>query len=166
MSKTMIISGFPGVGKTFCCENIKKIKAYDCDSSSYHYLKDSFGIHGPIKQDGSEWVKDYVDAIIKVQELGDAEKGHYDYIFISCHKEVRDELRRRGINYLIVAPKRELKNAYLIRYLKRGSHLSFIKSMSESWDIKLSSVDADPMPTIYLDYGEDISDILHANFQY
>jgi hypothetical protein len=120
MSKSMIISGFPGVGKTFCCENTK-IKAYDCESSYYHYKTDPFGIHGPIKVEGDEWVKEYVDEIKRIRDYGNPNDGHYDYIFISCHEEVRKEFRAQGIDYLIVAPWRELKNVYLIRYLKRGS---------------------------------------------
>ena len=42
-------------------------------------------------------------------------------------------LKEKGIPYLFVAPDPACKNEYLIRYLRRGSSVSFIKKLSDMW---------------------------------
>jgi hypothetical protein len=79
---------------------------------------------------------------------------------LSCHKEVRDELKRRGVYYIIVMPTIYQKNEYLKRWLRRGSTTDFIVSMEKRWDEMIRSCEKDDAPKIYLDENEYISDVL------
>ena len=79
---------------------------------------------------------------------------------MSCHKEVREELKNRGIDYIIVLPTIEQKNEYLKRWLKRGSTIDFIKSMNDRWEDMIKSCEEDEAPKIYLSSGEYISDLI------
>jgi hypothetical protein len=97
----------------------------------------------------------YVDVIEK------AVKGiEYEYILVSTHKIVREELKRRGIKYIIVAPKAHLKSEYLARYLKRGSTMEFVERMYAEWDDFIGSIIADDAPTIWLESGQYLSDVI------
>ena len=90
----MVISAFPGCGKTYLYENQDKLefncqgerkKFTFCDSDSSHYKK----------HDG--WEKEYVEDIEK-------KLGILDFIFISQHDKVLEELNTRKIPFVIVAP--------------------------------------------------------------
>lgn len=162
MSKTIIISGFPGIGKTYMA-NVRwdpMIPACaDCESSNYQWKKDPLGIAGPTRIEN--WVQDYVDDILKLRDFGDTDKGYYDFILISTHEEVRHELRRRKVEYLIVYPNIILRNEYMIRYLKRGSSVDFLKKMYDTWNDKICSMIYDPMPAILLEKGQYLRDLFN-----
>ena len=92
--KTLIISAFPGCGKTYLFKNQEELlfRVYeerrhfsflDSDSSKFE------------KQDG--WEKEYVDSIQRVV-------GTVDFIFISQQQGVLKELKTRGIPFIVVAP--------------------------------------------------------------
>ena len=69
-------------------------------------------------------------------------------------------MKEQGIKYIIVAPKRDLKNEYLVRYLKRGSDIDFINLLSEKWDEFLTEIENDGAPVILLDTGEVLADVI------
>ena len=119
----MIISAFPGVGKTYLYNNHPDLIS-DSDSSKFSWLED--GTRNP------NFVKDYVDHIEK-------EASKKLFVFVSSHKEVRDELHRRGINFLIFYPSLTDKQIYIERYKKRGSSPEFIKLLDERWDEMIQS---------------------------
>lgn len=83
-----------------------------------------------------------------------------DIFLLSCHQEVRDELKRRNIKYIIVLPTLNQRNNYLKRWLKRGSSIDFIYSMNNRWEYMIKSCEDDSAPKIYLDEGEYLSDVL------
>ena len=139
----IVISGFPGIGKTECAK--KHFDILDLDSSSYH--------KGTRRSD-PVWVDRYVLDIEQVldsavdnkdiryilasspREVGEKMQEHVfplRYILVSSHREVREKMKERGIPYLFVAPDPACKNEYLIRYLRRGSSVSFIKKLSDMW---------------------------------
>ena len=141
----MIICGFPGIGKSYCVTAYQALGAnhitkrvYDLDSSEFQ---------------GENWVQDYVDRA----EILNKE---YIYVFLSTHEEVRNELLKRDIPYLIVAPDFDLKDEYLRRYFKRGDPIEFIKKLNDLWGHYMFSIANDPMPVIELNSGEFLFDII------
>lgn len=145
----MIISAFPGTGKSHLYKaNKSSRKIYDSDSSKFSWLES--GERNP------NFVTDYCDYIEKIQN----KKGNHLQL-ISSHKEVRDELRRRNFKYTLIYPSRELKNEYIERYIKRGSHEAFVKLMTDKWDEMIDSCEQDEKAIqIVLKSNEYISDIM------
>lgn len=83
--RTLIISAFPGCGKTYLTEHQKNLGYYIADIDSYKFKR------------GAHWEKKYVDYIVN-------NIGKYDFILISQQDEVLSELQRRNIPFITVAP--------------------------------------------------------------
>ena len=109
MSKTLIVSGFPGVGKSFYVRNSPD--CLDIDSSNF---------------DKSLFPQNYIEHI-------KSQLGVVPIIFVSSHKKVRNALVAEGLHYILVYPDCSLKDEYLARYKKRGSDDIFINLMRECW---------------------------------
>lgn len=149
MKKAIIICGFPGVGKTTVANNRSNI--LDAESSCFSW---GFDPKRPeTRTRNLSFPKNYISFI-------EEKTSKYDFILTSSHKVVRDGLKEHGIKYIIVAPKRDLKNEYLIRYLKRGSDIDFINLLSEKWDEFLTEIENDGAPVILLDTGEVLADVI------
>jgi len=146
--RNTVICGFPGIGKS-TAEMAGRI-AVDMESTSYHFIFDETGKH-----DNPRWPGNYVDVI---EEM--ARNGAESYILVSTHREVRDELTMRGIDYVIVMPQWNLKDEYLARYLYRGSPAHFISEMSDNWERDMKSLSDDGAPVIMLTSGMYLTDIL------
>jgi len=101
---TQVISGFPGIGKTYVAESVGNV--LDSDSSAYSWL--SPGVRNPRFPDN------YI-AHIK-ENIGTAL-----VIVVSSHKEVRDAMVAANIKFKLVYPENRLKSEYLSRYAQRGS---------------------------------------------
>lgn len=146
-----IICGFSGIGKSTAEQKNRKI--LDFESSGYSNIFEN----GFVVSRNKDFPKNYID---KLEELIKNDEAYY--YLLSCHQEVRDELKARGLKYIIVLPYRdkELKNEYKKRWLKRGSDIDFITKMNERWDEMIDSCVNDDAPKIYLDEGEYLSDIL------
>jgi len=114
-----VISGFPGVGKTYITKNHKGLSISDSDSSSFSWV--SPGVRNP------DFPRNYIRYI---QENLD----YYDVIFVSSHRVVRNALAENRIHFTLVYPDICLKEEYLERYRKRGSDEEFIKMMCENWE--------------------------------
>lgn len=137
---SIIICGFSGIGKSTAAEQ-KNRKILDFESSGYSNIKD--------------FPKNYID---KLEELMKNDEAYY--YLLSCHEEVRNELKARGLKYMIISPYRDYKNEYIKRWVRRGSDIDFITKMSERWDAMIDSCALDTVPKIYLDEHEYLSDIL------
>jgi len=126
MSKAIIISGFPGIGKTHFSENNKKYKISDSDSSKFSWLEE--GIRDPdFPNNYMEHIKENLDK--------------YDIIFVSSHKTVRDALLKHKFTFTMVYPDISLKEEYLERYRKRGNDKWFIQMISENWDSFIKDIE-------------------------
>jgi adenylate kinase family enzyme len=112
---SVLISGFPGVGKTFLTKENFGLNIIDSDSSRY-----SKSVSFP---------NNYVDHIEEVLAA-----NCFDVILISSHRSVRKELVSRKICFYLCYPSEELKEEYLKRYKDRGSSLEFVKMLSENWN--------------------------------
>lgn len=151
MKKAMIICGFPGVGKSCVANNRTNI--LDAESSVFSWIFDPETAEKPKRN--HEFPSNYIRYIKE-------NMGRYDFILVSSHQNVRESLMAEGIQYIIVAPQKELKNEYLIRYLQRGNEIEFIELLNEKWDLFLDGINNDGAPVIYLNKGEYVSDVLGA----
>lgn len=118
---TMIISAFPGCGKTYIYENQIRYdyKVMDSDSSKFE------------KHDG--WELEYVNHILD-------NMGKYDFIFIAQYPKVLELLNKKNILFVVVAPdnsdnlsikeKQLIKQQWFGRFLLRNN--SHIKNL-EQW---------------------------------
>lgn len=112
-----IISGFPGVGKSFLTKTITSV--IDSDSSKF---------------DKKDFPNNYVKNIKKHNKNG-------KIVLVSSHKEVRDILIKEGLLERIYYPKIELKEEYLLRYKERGSPVEFINFMRKNWESFINCLD-------------------------
>lgn len=113
--KTVIISGFPGIGKSyFYNNNHKTLKISDSDSSRF---------------DKKDFPNNYIKHIKKLIKEGD-----YDFILVYSHKEVREEMIKNKIDFMLVYPEKYLKKSYIERYKERGSPEAFINMMEEKFE--------------------------------
>lgn len=143
-----LICGFSGIGKSTAEQKAKNV--FDFESSGY-----SHDFTSPVPIRNTEFPRNYVDAVIKHME------EHHNCVYLlSCHEEVRKELKSRGLDYIIVMPDYDQRNEYTKRWLKRGSSLDFIVSMFNRWDEMITSCEEDDAPKIYLSENEYVFDVL------
>lgn len=144
-----IICGFSGIGKSTAEQKNRRI--LDFESSGYSNIFENGFRVGRNK----DFPKNYIDRLEKLIENNEA-----DYYLLSCHEEVRNELKARGLKYIIVMPYTEYQNEYVKRWLRRGSDIDFITKMNERRLRMIRSCVEDTAPKIYLDEHEYLSDIL------
>ena len=144
-----IICGFSGIGKSTAEQKSRRI--LDFESSGYSNIFEN----GFVVSRNKDFPKNYID---KLEELMKNDEAHY--YLLSCHEDVRNELKARGLKYIIVLPHMEYKNEYLKRWLKRGSDIDFITQMDKRWEVMINSCVKDTAPKIYLEEHEYLSDIL------
>jgi hypothetical protein len=139
---TIVISAFPGTGKTYLYEHSCDLGLLVKDSDSSGFCK-------------SEFPGNYLDHI-------EANIGHYDVILVSSHQDVREGLNKRGISYTLVYPGLDLKDEYISRYLDRGSEYTFVNLVRENWDDWVISCYLEPgiCKHVVLGPGEYIMDKL------
>ena len=136
MKRTVIISGFPGVGKSHFSKNTN-LDVSDSDSSEFP--KDGFP---------SNYLK-HIKGLI----------GKKDIILVSSHKEVRDALSQQGIDFILCYPSKDLKVEYISRYHTRGSELSFIKLLDTNYDVWIKELaEQEGCDHLILQKGEHLSD--------
>lgn len=148
--KSTIVCGFPGVGKTTAEAKSRCVE--DLESSGFQFLFDPET--GPTDIRVPEWVPKYVDFIEQRAEV------FAGCLLVSCHKEVREELRRRGIPFVVVVPEHAAKDEYMARYLKRGNSALFIAKIYDNWNRWLVEIDQEPEPVIHLGVNQNIIDVL------
>lgn len=152
--KGMIICGFPGVGKTTVESITHEMGIYrycDLESTPYRLV---IGPNGEVSANPN-FCTSYVDAIENL-----AGPYGYEVVMVSTHKEVREELRRRGAPYIIVAPEKWLKDEYLLRYVARRSDYSLIQAVYERWDEWLDDIEIDGAPVIHLNSGQWLANVI------
>jgi len=137
MKKTLLISAFPGCGKSYLFKNNGNLNVLDSDSSTFD--KKNFP---------ENYIKHIKDNIGKV-----------DIICISSHKEVRDALVENKLDFILAYPDKSIKDEYLNRYKDRGSDDNFIKLLENNWDNWVNELDEQKYCTkVKLSTGEFLSD--------
>lgn len=116
---TVIVIGFPGVGKSRACEYLTKkgVNAIDLDSTKFK--KDKFP-------------QNYLTRIRTLI-------GSVDVIFVSAHKEVCEAIdgnREIMDNYpvYICYPDKKLKENFIKRYLSQAADSKFIEILDMNFD--------------------------------
>lgn len=145
--QTKVISGFPGVGKSFLFSNQDAdVTIHDSDSSKFSWIRE--GVRNP------DFPKNYI------QHIQD-HVGKVDLLFVSSHEVVRKALEENNIPYTLVYPAIELKSEYLNRYKARGSSLSFINFIDANWERFITDIEQETFPQlIQLNKGEFLADVL------
>jgi len=120
--RTKIISGFPGIGKSYY-HKLHPETTLDSDSSEFSWIINEFGdkIRNP------EFPYNYIKHIKN-------NIGKYEYIFVSSHEEVRRALLDNCLFFYLVYPVYWQKMIYIERYKARGSSEDFIQKVSANWD--------------------------------
>lgn len=150
----LIICGFPGVGKSTASALASECKNYDfndMESSAYSWI---VGFDGKRTRNPS-FPACYVDNI----EMNASQYG-YPVVLVASHKSVRDEMKKRGIPYIIVVPDKGLKDEYLLRYVARGSDIDLIEQVYDHWDEWLDEIETDGAPVIHLKSGQFLADVI------
>jgi hypothetical protein len=136
---TMVISAFPGCGKSHYFRNNSDKIVLDSDSSTF---------------DKSDFPRNYIQHIKE-------NIGKVDIIMVSSHKEVRDELVKNGIEFTLVYPESNIKEDYIQRYIDRGSPESFIKLLNNNWENWISELEEQTgCDKIKLKKGQYLSDVI------
>jgi hypothetical protein len=146
MKNTKIISGFPGVGKSYFYNHSTEKIVLDSDSSNFSWL--SKGLRHP------NFPNNYIEYI-------KSNIGKADLILVSSHSVVRDALKENNLHYTLVYPDKSLKEEYLQRYIVRGSNESFIKMIDAKWDEFIDEIERETFPEkIKLNNNEYLKDVL------
>lgn len=137
--ETILISAFPGIGKTYFYQNAHKKKVLDSDSSKF---------------DKSKFPDNYIQHIKKNIDK-------VDIILISSHDMVREALVNEGLEFILVFPDYNLKEEYIKRFKKRGSTEEFIKLVSKNWHSWIKQLYGQKgCKHIILKSGQYLSDVL------
>ena len=148
---TVVISGFPAVGKTQFVKNRKDLKVLDSDSSNFSWTKDNEGNN--TKERNPNFPNNYI------QHIKD-NLGKVDVILVSSHDIVRKALEDNEIKYYLVYPDKDLKEEYIDRYIVRGNNTNFIDFINDNWDKFIDDIDNETFPLkIKLSKGTYLTDI-------
>lgn len=136
----VIISGFSNIGKSYLIKN-KNINCIDFDTCYFKKI--------------DNWVNIYVECVLALKEK-------YVYVLITTYGEVLNELNKRNIEYYLVYPKRELKEEYRNRAIKRGSDKDFIEGFFSRWDTHIDDcIKNKNKNKIVLNENEYLSDVIY-----
>lgn len=125
--KTVIVSGFPGIGKSHFFRMMEDSgkKVLDSDSSLFSWIEK--GVRHP--DFPNNYIKHIKENIGKVDII----LIHRVYP-VSSHDIVRDALVKNNIPFVLVYPSRDIKEEYIGRYIQRGSNEAFVKLLTDNWD--------------------------------
>lgn len=154
---TVVISGFPGIGKTYAQQHSSGI-VLDSDSSRFSWARNA---DGTVKIDANgtklrhpEFPKNYMEHI-------KGNIGKADIIYVSSHDNVREALNKAKIPHVLVYPSYEMKEEMVQRYIDRGSSKGFVELIKNNWDNFISGMKKDPCPNkIELKPGEFLADVI------
>ena len=108
---SIIISAFPGIGKTSLYKENKRFYS-DSDSSKF---------------DKKDFPNNYIKHIKKLM-------GKKKRILISSHISVRDALVKEKIPFIYVIPTIDRKEEFLNNYKERGNTPEFIENVNINWE--------------------------------
>ncbi len=141
--RAIIISGFAGIGKTGLVEH-----------DSFYEGKKIFDLSSSYFRKNEGWEKNYCDIVESISK-------EYDYIFISNHKQVVDEMLKRGLKFYIVYPMQNCRDEYVRRFIERGNSEEYITKFIKNWDRFISELDnVKSENKIKLRSGQYLSDVI------
>ncbi|AFL47585.1 hypothetical protein ZZ1p0039 [Acinetobacter phage ZZ1] len=159
------ISAFPGTGKSSIYGNAPKNGLYPVRANGTAIFRmvpgpgDAFVYDSDSSTfDKAEFPGNYIQ---HMREIIHRHAGDNYLVMVSSHAEVREEMQKVGIPYVLVYPDRSLKGEYIERYKRRGSPEGFIKLMDEKWDDFIDTCEFDTQcDKIVLGPYQYLSDVL------
>jgi hypothetical protein len=135
----LVMSAFPGTGKTCFFNKDSGLRVLDSDSSKF--------ARGGFPGNYVAHVKDHIDKV--------------DIILVSSHAEVRDGLVQNGIRFVLVYPEEHLRDEYLQRYRDRGNTDGFIDLIHDNWAEWIRQLQAQVgCEHVVLESGQFLSDVV------
>lgn len=135
----IIVSGFSNIGKS-SLKNFRDINYIDLDTCYFNKI--------------DNWIDIYIDCALALREK-------YDYVLITTYDGVLQELNKKGINYYLVYPKKELKEEYRQRAINKGSDKAFVDSFFSRWDSHINDcIKNKNKNKIILNENEYLSDVI------
>lgn len=119
--ETIIISAFPGTGKTYS-HKLRPGISLDSDSSNFSWVYENGE-----KKRNPNFPANYIQHIKK-------NIGKYHYIFVSSHDIVRDALIKNKIKYYLLFPEINRKSEFIEKYKTRGNDQQFIQLLDKNWN--------------------------------
>lgn len=146
--KTLVIAGFPGIGKTFFKKNLQDKPVLDSDSSKFSWDGKVGGKRNP------DFPNNYITHI-------QSSIGTVDIICVSTHDNVRDGLESNDIDYTLIYPDITLKDEYEKRYKDRNNDSDFINFIIGDWNTLITALKKETFPKhIVLKKGEYLGDVI------
>ncbi len=146
--KKLVISGFPGIGKSWLFKNPKGQVVRDSDSSNFSWLNQAEQIRHP------DWPSNYMEHIWEKRESA-------DFTLVSTHKEVRDAMVKAAIPFVLVYPALDMKEEYIERYVVRGNAPFFVSLLTQNYDTWISELQAQKNCLhVVLSPGQYLADVL------
>lgn len=119
-NQAVVISAFPGCGKTFAYTLLnKKFKILDSDD---------------ILLDKKGFPNTYISSVIN-------NISQYDIIFVSAHASVRKALNENGIYYTLYYPHKRRKEEFIQNYKDRYSDSKMIVYLTKNYDRLVDEID-------------------------
>lgn len=148
--RALVISAFPGAGKSWVADNPGNLTVADSDSSDFSWENQAERIRHP------EWPQNYMRHILEQQ-------ANSDIVFVSTHKEVRDAMIGAMIPFILVYPGLDMKQEYIQRYIDRGNAPAFVALLEQNYEAWIAELEAQQCyMRVVLKPGEHIADILPA----
>jgi hypothetical protein len=160
MKKPIIISAWICAGKTYLTANYKNIT--ELPSGDYKYIltdeqkavvnKES--LKSTQRAINPLWPQNYYDAIIE-----ETNRGEFDIILIAPCMPFQ-EMRDRGITFILAYPNPSCKEEYKARARQRGANEEFVKRVETKIQTDFEEFLKQPNEKIILQPGEYLEDAL------
>lgn len=178
----MIISAFPGTGKSYFTANYQvSLKQQLCWAGPYAddlelETEEDWSVCTLLDSDSSKfsWVKPGErDPKFPYNYLEYIKKSQRDNInciqFVSTHQEVRDALELFDMRYTVIVPDLRCKDEYIWRFKARGNDDKFIAFIGDNWEDLVSTCRPsrpDQNSLYILKKGEYISDLFKRSLKF
>jgi len=115
----MIISAFPGTGKSYAKFNhTTEYEIYDLESAYFSRAK--------------TWPENYLEYVSLY------EQNENSITFVSTHDTIRRALIKNNMKYTLILPHLMCKQEYINRYVKRGNVDNFIYRLDKNFETWIS----------------------------
>lgn len=153
----MLISGFPGIGKTALESKYQNVidldGTYIFDLTSKQKKMNFEKLKGINKPFNKDWpfcyIKDIKEKLLE-----------YDIVLICQHKQLLLELDKQNIQYIIVYPQKDCIDEYMQRYKTRGNSEEYINKKRKSFYTQINYLSQNTKNHWILEKGEYLEDRL------
>jgi len=152
--KTIIIAGYPGIGKTTVSNKYQNV--LDIDSYYFYNLYDKNQSLEKPKRINPKWPQNYI------KEIKNQIKN-YDIILIGIRPDALDLLEKENIEFIICYPDKESLNFYKTRYESCGYQTDTIDRNLNSYEYIVNKMQEYNKPKIILRNNETLENYLINN---